>query len=61
MDKSAAINLKLALAKASNTPEELHFLIESLCVQQRELLVSLLTEERENIEPFVEENTLSCN
>lgn len=56
MNESTALKLKLALATSSKTPEELHFLIESLCIKQRALLISLLLEERENIEPFIESN-----
>lgn len=54
MNETTALKLKLALATSSKSPEELHFLIESLCVKQRALLISLLLEERENIEPFIE-------
>ena len=56
MDFSTATKLKLALATSSKTPEELHFLIESLCIKQRALLISLLLEEKENIEPFLNSN-----
>ena len=56
MDISTATKLKLVLATSSKTPEELHFLLESLCVKQRALLISLLLEEKENIEPFVNSN-----
>lgn len=56
MDIAATTKLKLALATSSKTPEELHFLIESLCIKQRALLISLLLEERENIEPFIQQN-----
>ena len=56
MDIVTTTKLKLALATSSKTPEELHFLIESLCIKQRALLISLLLEERENIEPFIQQN-----
>lgn len=56
MDIATTTKLKLALATSSKTPEELHFLIESLCIKQRALLISLLTEEKENIEPFIHQN-----
>lgn len=56
MDFAATTKLKLALATSSKTPEELHFLIESLCIKQRALLISLLLEEKENIEPFIQQN-----
>lgn len=57
MNDSTALKLKLALATSSKSPEELHFLIESLCVKQRALLITLLLEEKENIEPFIDNNT----
>ena len=56
MDFAATTKLKLALATSSKTPEELHFLIESLCIKPRALLISLLLEEKENIEPFIQQN-----
>ena len=56
MNDSIALKVKLALATSSKTPEELHFLIESLCTKQRALLISLLLEEKENIEPFIDNN-----
>ena len=36
--------------------KELQFIIDSLCSKQRSLLINLLKEEKESIEPHIEQN-----
>ena len=47
---------KLNLLYAASSTAELQLIIDGLCKKQRALLINLLKEEKENIEPHVENN-----
>lgn len=47
---------KLQQLYSASSAEELQFIIDSLCNKQRELLVNLLKEEKESIEPHISNN-----
>ena len=47
---------KLQLLYSASSAEELQFLINSLCIKQRALLINLLQEEKETLEPHINQN-----
>lgn len=47
---------KLQLLYSAESPEELQFLIDSFCKKQRALLINLLQEEKETLEPHINTN-----
>jgi hypothetical protein len=47
---------KLKLLYTASSAEELQFIIDSLCNKQRDLLINLLREEKETLEPHTESN-----
>ena len=47
---------KLQQLYSASSAEELQFIIDSLCNKQRELLINLLREEKDSIEPHIRDN-----
>ena len=48
--------VKIMYESAGNPMEEIGYIFNTFNTKQRDLIVNLLLEEKENIEPFVEQN-----